>query len=107
MAGVHSGREKGHRAVSSQFHEDPQESQGLTLRDYLGVLWRRKWVVLLVVVVATGAAYGFAATKTKQYEASAQLIYGTNVDVANPLSATAPDPTSRTVEMQSVGNVLA
>ena len=32
-----------------------QEPEGLTLRDYLAVMWRRKWIILLVVVVATGS----------------------------------------------------
>ena len=37
------------------------EEEGLTLRDYLAVVWRRKWIILLVVIVATGAAYFFSA----------------------------------------------
>ncbi len=43
------------------------EEEGLTLRDYLAVVWRRKWIILLVVVVATGAAYFFSVRQAKVY----------------------------------------
>jgi polysaccharide biosynthesis transport protein len=83
-------------------------SQGATLRDYLAVVWRRKWLVLLVVVVATGVAYGLSAMQTSMYSASTQLIYANSVDLANPLAGTTyVDPTQRTVELESVGAVIA
>ena len=83
-------------------------SEGATLRDYLAVVWRRKWLVLLVVVVATGAAYGLSALQTKMYSAASQLIYSDTVDVANPLGgSTYVDPTQRSVELESVGSVIA
>ena len=83
-------------------------SEGATLRDYLAVIWRRKWLVLLVVVVATGVAYGLSAIQTKMYSAASQLMYQNSVDVANPLAGTTYiDPTQRTVELESVGTVIA
>jgi non-specific protein-tyrosine kinase len=82
-------------------------SQGATLRDYLAVVWRRKWLVLLVIVLATGLAYGLTAMQTKMYSSSAQLIYENSVDVANPLSSNYVDPTQRTVDLESVGTVIA
>ncbi|HET6494849.1 MAG TPA: Wzz/FepE/Etk N-terminal domain-containing protein [Thermoleophilia bacterium] len=82
-------------------------SQGATLRDYLAVVWRRKWLVLLVVVLATGVAYGLSAMQTKMYAAAAQLIYENSADLANPLSSSNyVDPTQRTVELQSVAPML-
>jgi len=48
-------------------------AEGRTLRDYL-VVWRRKWLVLLVVVVATGCAYGLFVMPTKTNAAAAQPI---------------------------------
>jgi polysaccharide biosynthesis transport protein len=82
-------------------------ARDLTLRDYLAVVWRRKWLVLLVVVLATGVAYGLSAVQTKMYEATAQLIYSGSTDVANPLSSSSyVDPTQRTVELQSVPTLL-
>jgi succinoglycan biosynthesis transport protein ExoP len=78
------------------------------LRDYLAVVWRRKWLVLLVVVLATGVAYGLSAIQTKMYTAATQLIYANSVDVANPLGgSTYVDPSQRTVELESVGAVIA
>jgi Mrp family chromosome partitioning ATPase/capsular polysaccharide biosynthesis protein len=83
-------------------------AEGATLRDYLAVVWRRKWLVLLVIVVATGGAYGLSAMQTKMYSAASQLIYGNTVDVANPLAGNSyVDPTQRSVELESVGAVIA
>ena len=82
-------------------------SEGSTLRDYLAVVWRRKWLVLLVVVLATGLAYGLSAAQVKMYAAAAQLIYSSSVDLADPLAASNyVDPTERTVELQSVATVI-
>jgi capsular polysaccharide biosynthesis protein len=33
------------------------EPTGLTLRDYISTLWRRKWIVLLLVVSAAVSTY--------------------------------------------------
>ena len=83
-------------------------AEGATLRDYLAVVWRRKWLVLLVVVVATGVAYGLSAMQTKMYSAASQLMYANTVDVANPLAGnTYVDPTQRSVELESVAAVIA
>ena len=80
----------------------------MTLRDYLGVIWRRKWVVLLVVLVATGSAYFFSARQTKQYEANADLIYEQQLDVSNPLTGQSyTDASERNLELRSVGSILA
>jgi uncharacterized protein involved in exopolysaccharide biosynthesis len=43
------------------------EQEGLTLRDYISVLWRRKWIILLVVVVATASAFYFSYRQAKVY----------------------------------------
>ena len=84
------------------------ESPGLSLRDYAAVLWRRKWIILLVVVVATASAYFFSARQTPVYQASADLIYEMQLDVANPLTGQSyTDTNERSLELRSVGNVLA
>jgi Mrp family chromosome partitioning ATPase len=83
------------------------ESEGLALRDYLAVLWRRKWVILLVVAVATTSAYFFSARQSSVYEADADLIYEKQLDISNPLTGqTYTDPTERTLELNSVASVL-
>ena len=67
---------------------DSQETEGLTLRDYVGVLRRRLWVIVLVVLVATLSAFFLSWRQTPQYEASTALLYQPQIDVSNPLSST-------------------
>ena len=56
-----AGRRAGYAAAGSRRPATPEpEPEGMTLRDYLGVIWRRKWIILLVVVVATASAYFFS-----------------------------------------------
>ena len=84
-------------ATPPEYRQADDEREGLTLRDYLGVLWRRKWIIILVTVVATVAAFGFSYRQAKVYEAQADLIYEQQLDVANPLTGqTYTDPTQRT-----------
>ncbi len=97
------------RVVDQQpsFVPEPEE-EGLTLRDYLSVLWRRKWIILLVVVVATASAFYFSYSQPKLYEASADLIYEKPLDISNPLTGQGyTDPNERALELRSVGSVLA
>ena len=58
------------------------------------VLWRRKWIVILVIVLVTAAAFGFSLLQDKVYEAQADLIYEQQLDVSNPLTGQSyTDPT--------------
>jgi Mrp family chromosome partitioning ATPase/capsular polysaccharide biosynthesis protein len=82
------------------------EREGLTLRDYVDVLWRRKWVILLVVVVATASAYFFSARQTKQYAATATMFYKQQIDIANPLTGGNTDSYSLDREMTTIGDVM-
>jgi polysaccharide biosynthesis transport protein len=52
------------------------ESTDLTPLDYLRPVWRFKWLVLLVVLIAAAATYEYYSHKTKIYEASTQLYVG-------------------------------
>ena len=86
----------------------PPDHEGLTLRDYLAVVWRRKWVILLVVAVATVSAYFFSARQPDMYAASADLLYTKQIDVANPLTGGSyTDVNERNLELRSVANILA
>jgi len=89
-------------------NDDAPEGEGLTLRDYLAVVWRRKWVIILVTVVATAAAYFFSARQPDMYSATTDLIYESSIDVANPLSQYGyTDPNERNLEMSAITNILA
>ena len=94
-------------ATPPEYRQADDEREGLTLRDYLGVMWRRKWIIILVTVVATVAAFGFSYRQAKVYEAQADLIYEQQLDVANPLTGQSyTDPTQRTTELTSVNAII-
>jgi polysaccharide biosynthesis transport protein len=48
--------------------------QGQTFKDYLRLLWGRKWVVLLVAVVVTGGVEYLALRQTPVYQANARVV---------------------------------
>jgi polysaccharide biosynthesis transport protein len=52
------------------------EQRLTTLSDYLGVLRRRLWVVILAIVVAVAAAYVVSSRQTPAYEATSQVNVG-------------------------------
>jgi non-specific protein-tyrosine kinase len=80
---------------------------GVTLRDSLNVLWRRKWVVIVVTLLVTCAAFGASYLQAKVYEAQTDLIYEQELDVSNPLTGSSySDPTSRLVELAAVDAVI-
>jgi uncharacterized protein involved in exopolysaccharide biosynthesis len=48
-------------------------TEQLTLRDYLRPAWRRRWAILALVVVATGAAYAYYHSRPARYSTSTEL----------------------------------
>jgi polysaccharide biosynthesis transport protein len=54
--------------------ESGSELHATTLRDYLGVLRRRKWVVLQAVLIIPALAVVFALQQHRQYQASANVL---------------------------------
>jgi len=48
--------------------------ESVSLSDYIGVVWRRKWIVLLVTVMVTAAAVGFSERQQKLFAATSQLV---------------------------------
>ncbi len=45
-----------------------------SLRDYLHVVRRRKWIILQAVVLVPAAAIAFSLHQQKLYQASAQVL---------------------------------
>ncbi|TMM11501.1 MAG: hypothetical protein E6F98_10760 [Actinobacteria bacterium] len=58
-----------------------------TLRDYLHVLRRRKWLVLQAAVLVPAAAVAFSLHQQKLYQASAQVLLSSQ-NLANELTGT-------------------
>jgi capsular exopolysaccharide synthesis family protein len=56
--------------------EATPDSGGLTLLDYLRPVWRFKFIVVLVVILAAAATYVYTNRKTKIYQTSTQLYVG-------------------------------
>lgn len=53
--------------------QEPYEYE-VDLRDYIEVIWREKWLILLIFLVAAGVAYGFSKTEPSQYETETTLL---------------------------------
>lgn len=81
--------------------EDP------TLRDYSRGVWRRKGIVVAMAVVMTALALAYSFHKTPLYEASAQLIYEAQLNVADPLSSGSVDTATQQLEIANVASVIA
>lgn len=79
----------------------------VTLRDYLHVIWLRKWVVIVVVVACTATAFLVSYSQTRRYSATSLLVYERPPDISDPLSSnSSTDVNGLTLELQSVVNTL-
>jgi Mrp family chromosome partitioning ATPase/capsular polysaccharide biosynthesis protein len=115
------GKGYGYYAASGPGHADspgPQppsppvytpepEPEGMTLRDYLAVVWRRKWIIVLVVLVATASAYYFASRQEKQYSTSGTMFYKQQIDLSNPLTGSYTDTLGIDREMATISDLMA
>ena len=84
-------------------------SQGMTLRDYARIILRRSWLIVLIVVVATGSAYVLSARQTKMYQATAKIMYAPPLDSSNlqVSGQTYTDPYARMAALQGVATVMS
>jgi Mrp family chromosome partitioning ATPase len=62
--------------------------ESVSLSDYVGVVWRRKWIALLVTVMVTAAAFGFSERQQKLYAATSQLVNTTSSSAASTKNST-------------------
>jgi Mrp family chromosome partitioning ATPase/capsular polysaccharide biosynthesis protein len=83
-----------------------KQTDGLSIRSYLRVLARRKWVVIIVTLLVTVAGTAYAMTGTPMYTASSELLYVEQIDIANPLSQSYVDTTAQQAEIQAVPTVI-
>lgn len=52
---------------------DPYEYE-VDLRDYIKVIWEQKWLIVLIFIIAVGAALAFSLSSTPTYRTRASLI---------------------------------
>ena len=55
---------------------DTTEHQGTSLRDFLQVLRRRKWILLLAALAVPGIALNLALSQDKVYQGTAEVLLG-------------------------------
>jgi len=85
----------------------PESTPAVTLRDYVNVIWLRKWLVVVVIVACTLTAFLVANSKTRMYPATALMMYQAQPNIANPLGTDVyTDTVSLSLQLQSVGNTL-
>lgn len=82
---------------------DRHES-AMTLRDYLHVVRRRKWIIVTAVVLVPAAAIAFSLHQTKLYQASAQVLLNTqNLGAEiNGLNPNSGEPVTEIVQTQAL-----
>jgi Mrp family chromosome partitioning ATPase/capsular polysaccharide biosynthesis protein len=76
----------------------PVEPQELHARDYLRPVLTRKWIVLLIVLLATGGTYAFYSREPPVYEASTKIFVGNS---SGPVEGAAPSISDRTIQNQA------
>jgi non-specific protein-tyrosine kinase len=66
---------------------------------YLRTLWRRKWTIIIVTVLAVGAAIGFSKSQTPTYQASAKVLLQSSSTLP-AFGASSPNPPNLSDEIQ-------
>jgi non-specific protein-tyrosine kinase len=72
--------------MSDPTYQLRSDTEGLSLRDALRVVARRKWLIVGLTLLLASAAFAYSSTRPKQYTASTGLEYRPQVDVASPLT---------------------
>jgi capsular exopolysaccharide synthesis family protein len=75
-------------------NEQQNTPEELDIRSYFRPVWRRKWIILAIVVLAAGGTYFLSSRQQKSYVASTKVY----LEVANPLATL-----SATASGQSAG----
>jgi capsular exopolysaccharide synthesis family protein len=82
-----------------EFGTEPQ------FREYLHILWQRKWWVASIAVLGLAASLAFSLTAHKQYSATAQLLVQPSIDTSGLGVVQQPvTPTDVVTELQLVNS---
>jgi uncharacterized protein involved in exopolysaccharide biosynthesis len=85
------------------------------ISEYARVLWRRKWVIILTVVIAVGGVLAYCVTATKSYTANATVLL--EPPVSNLIGSNQSQPAAaasvnvqdiiQVIQSSSIANVVA
>jgi polysaccharide biosynthesis transport protein len=89
----------------SDVHQ-PEEA-GIGLRQYLDVLRRRKWIVLVIVALAVGVSSLLTLSEQSVYQAEATVAVGQGRGLFNPQNGNAIQPFSATMKELLESTVVA
>src|SRR5215212_10551362 len=80
------------------FVEAAEDEYIITLGDFFRIIWKRLWVVLLLMIVFAGIAVGFSMMQTPEYQASTRILVGQDKGIAqNPADAVGLQQLTQTV----------
>jgi capsular polysaccharide biosynthesis protein len=46
----------------------------LQITDYLKIFWKRRWLILIIAIIAVASSYGFSKMQPRVYQASVKLL---------------------------------
>ena len=84
-----------------------QETDGLSIRTYLRVVARRKWLVVAVTLVIGILGSAYTWTRPAVYAASTDLVYVQPIDISSPLTPTYIDPGAQQSEIEAMPTVIS
>jgi len=83
-----------------------EQSEGLSLRDALRVVARRKWLIIGLTLVVGVTAFAYSSTRPKEYTASTGLEYRPQVNVSSLLATQYYNSLQVQQELLGVGSWL-
>jgi capsular polysaccharide biosynthesis protein/MinD-like ATPase involved in chromosome partitioning or flagellar assembly len=87
--------------------EGQTEEQGFSLRNYLEVLRRRKWIALLTLALALGASAAITFSTDPTYQAKTKIVVGQGTGLFQPDRAGAVGPFTATMSDLVESTVVA
>lgn len=82
------------------------QSEGLSLRDALRVIARRKWLIIGLTLLVGVTAFAYSSTRSKQYTASTSLEYSPQVNVSSLIATQYYNSLQVQQELLGVGSWL-
>ncbi|HWF14962.1 MAG TPA: Wzz/FepE/Etk N-terminal domain-containing protein [Acidimicrobiales bacterium] len=100
------------RAADSTLAPKPEQSG---IAEYARVLWRRKWVIILTIVIAVGGVLGYCVLATKTYTATSTVLLEPPVSNLIPTGSNQPAAGAsvnvqdiiQVIESSSISNIVA